>query len=356
MYLRTKITIAVVALFIISVAAIIFIFKPWKTESMPFAEGRGNTTGNIINQGLVTRDGDWIYYSAPVIEYISGTPISESFPFPQLRRVRRDGRGSSERLFAEPPLRPYAINVVGDWLYFRTNYDIRRMHKDGISSEILFRFEGSTNGLLLYIENDWLFFNYRMATDTGTENRIYRMPTDGGMHERISNINATSFNVSDGWIFYSNRDEDYAIYRIRTDGTEPTRLNDDEIRGSIIVDEGWIYYSNHYNGVLRSEPYGDIAIYKMRIDGTERQRITHDVTSGIFNVFDGWIYFSHDSRDGIYRMRTDGTDLQRIGEGVGFDINVIDEWVYFRPGPELNIIAPYYYRMRMDGTERERLH
>jgi hypothetical protein len=36
------------------------------------------------------------------------------------------------------------------------------------------------------------------------------------------------YDLPEGWIYYSNFDDDNAIYRIRTDGSERTKLNDDQ--------------------------------------------------------------------------------------------------------------------------------
>jgi hypothetical protein len=175
----------------------------------------------------------------------------------------------------------------------------------------------------------------------------------GEILERISNANSTSIlSVAEGWIFFANRDSDTIIYRIRTDGTEFSRLNQNPTRGNIIVYDGWVYYRNH--------SLVDASLFRIRIDGSGHERVVHDIV-GFFNVFDGWIYYAGHLSENMYKIRTNGADRQKLAEGIGFDINIVDEWVYFRAGNwyELDILGHILsplYRMRKDGTDRELVH
>ncbi|MCL2577698.1 MAG: DUF5050 domain-containing protein [Defluviitaleaceae bacterium] len=355
MHTRTKIIIVVVTLIIISGAVTVLLFKPWEeyiatSENEPQQkERRGNTAGNIANIGRVAQDGEWIYFSALIHESIPGIPVSETTPLGHLRRKRVDG-GESELLFLVPPLFPESINVIGDWLYFITFDGLHRMRTDGTHVEMLIGCVDTRPNIsrVILIEN-WLFFTLAVDIDGVRERHLYRMSVDGEIHERISNINAGSISVSDGWIYYADRDDNHMVYRIRPDGTERMRLSSGGARGKIIVDDGWVYYSDFS---------GDISIYKIRIDGSEHQRVversSYNGADYEFNIFDGWVYYSSYLSDGIYRIRNDGTDRQRISDGFGREINIIGDWIYYRPGYDADIFSPLY-RMRKDGTEREQV-
>jgi len=65
----------------------------------------------------------------------------------------------------------------------------------------------------------------------------------------------------DGWIYYSNSSDEGKLYKMRTDGTERTKLNDHN-SCCINIAGDWIYYLNSRE---------DYQLYKMRTDGTERQ-------------------------------------------------------------------------------------
>ena len=61
------------------------------------------------------------------------------------------------------------------------------------------------------------------------------------------------------WIYYCNSSDGHKIYKIRTDGTQRTKLNDDYSKDINVVGD-WIYYEN----------ISDDELYKVRTDGTQR--------------------------------------------------------------------------------------
>jgi outer membrane protein assembly factor BamB len=347
MHTRTKIIIAVVALLIVSGVMAAFVLKPWE-KRVELGERRGNTTGNIANMGRVAQDGDWIYYTASIQETIPWIFGSEFLPINQMRRVRRNGR-NDERLYAEIEIASF-MNVMDGWIYFATFDGMYKMRTDGTQLELIIDTPEMFNSVRdINLVDGWLFFSRGVRSIHGIETYLYRMSTDGEIHERIENINASGINVVDGWIYYADVDENFAIYRIRPDGTERMRLSDNEAPRIIIVEDGWVYYANNSD---------NMAIYKMRIDGTEHQMVLereiHYETDENFNISDGWIYYSNCVSNGIYRVRTDGTERQRITEGFCFYIHIVDDWIYFN---DLNYghIFTTTFRVRMDGTDRERI-
>ncbi len=62
--------------------------------------------------------------------------------------------------------------------------------------------------------------------------------------------NTTENVVNDGlvarkgdWIYYRNYDSDKRIFKIRTDGSDKVRVNNDGFRAINVIDE-WVYYQN----------------------------------------------------------------------------------------------------------------
>ena len=79
----------------------------------------------------------------------------------------------------------------------------------------------------------------------------------------VGNIGNNGFAALQGeWIYYKNSDDDYKLYKIKTDGSKRQKVSDDTF-GCINVVGDWIYYSNW------SEGY---EIYKVKTDGSERQK------------------------------------------------------------------------------------
>lgn len=75
--------------------------------------------------------------------------------------------------------------------------------------------------------------------------------------------------------------------------------------------------------------------------------------NGSVDISNGWIYYS--MADGLYRCKQDGTKKERIyftnpkygNNGNVFNINVVDDWIYFS--------YDGYYKIKTDGSELEQL-
>jgi hypothetical protein len=73
-------------------------------------------------------------------------------------------------------------------------------------------------------------------------------------------IYTARFETQGEWVYFSNWGDYMRLYRIRTDGTEMQKLNDDKSY-DIEVSGDWVYYCNSSDGEF----------YKVRTDGTDRQ-------------------------------------------------------------------------------------
>ncbi|EEG77266.1 M56 family metallopeptidase [Dethiobacter alkaliphilus] len=192
------------------------------------------------------------------------------------------------------------------------------------------------NGGLVAYQDGWIYYS-----NPQDEGRLYKKRTDGSEDTRLSNNSAMDINVVENWVYYNhslNRNRETrsmggSVYRVRTDGSEEVRLNDHSSSFVQVVDD-WIYY-------LRFElESGGTVPYKMRLDGSEQTRII-DHNASELNVVDGWAYFIASERASIddfaesqkwvYRVRTDGSDLTRLvargSGGIGYLI-VDGEWMY----------------------------
>jgi hypothetical protein len=106
---------------------------------------------------------------------------------------------------------------------------------------------------------------------------------------------------SGDWVYYVNYDDGESLYRIRTDGTERTKLNDDWSTGINVVGD-WVYYQN----------YDDDSLYRIRTGGTERTKLNDEPSSSI-NVVGDWVYYVNwDDDFSLYKIRTDGTERQQV--------------------------------------------
>jgi len=113
-------------------------------------------------------------------------------------------------------------------------------------------------------------------------------------------------SVVGDWVFYLNGSDGSKLYKIRTDGSSKTKLNDEKSFCINIVDD-WIYYSTQYYGKK---------LYKMRIGGSGKAKLNDDECSHV-NVIGDWVYYhkKNDDKQGssnLYRIRTDSTERQVV--------------------------------------------
>ena len=184
---------------------------------------------------------------------------------------------------------------------------------------------------------DWIYYvNY------SEDGQIYKIRTDGSGRTRVNNDNSRYLNVVGDWIYYSNESDNYKIYKIRIDGSERTRVNNDSSWFLNVVGD-WVYYRNFSDGNK---------LYKIHTDGSKRTRVNDD-SSWSINVVDDWIYYcSLFDGSNIYKIRTDGSERTRVNDDDSWFLNVVDDWIYY-----INDSDNYkIYKIRTDGRERTRVN
>lgn len=197
---------------------------------------------------------------------------------------------------------------------------------------------------------DWIYY-----VNNGS---LYKMKTDWSGKTKIAD-KAFQLRIDDGKIYYLDDSVLCNLYKINTDGTENTKLNDD-IVSSFAISGDWIYYctkkSNDEMNELESKSTPDElktiiigGVYKMKTDGSEKTKLADiDFTSGVIEVSNDWIYYTNSN--GIYKMMTDGTENTKIADEAGIQ-EIKDNWIYYTYD-EAN---QYLYRIKTDGTEKTRI-
>lgn len=177
------------------------------------------------------------------------------------------------------------------------------------------------------------YIYYCNVSDAG---KIYRIKKDGSDKQKINDDASTNIIVANGCVYYRNHSDGGKIYRIDIDGNNRMKLNDDN-SCDINVYNDWLYYIN----------CDDVhKIYCVKIDGTDRKKISDDSNTFYLTVLDGSAYYySYGSANKIYRMRTDGKDKQTLYNGYVSYINVANGYIYYEA--DTNI-----YRIKTDGTDK----
>jgi|GEM_PF-3583679 Bacterial Ig-like domain (group 4). len=271
---------------------------------------QGNSTGNIMNVGLVSQKGDWIYY------------CNHSFNG-ALYKIKNDGTQNT-KLNNDTSI---YINVYGEWVYYYNESDGGKLYRvkiDGTGRTKL----NDDESHFLNIENGWIYYSNK-----SNEDKLYKIRIDGTSKTLLSNDATVYLNVFGDYIYYVNL-SDGKIYRIKTDGTEKQKVSDDTAL-YLNVSEGWIYYVNDY----------DNYIYKMKIDGTDKTKI-YNTRAASINVQGDWIYYTNlDYGNALHKLKTSGsTDLNLTTEE-SYVVNVLDDYITYEGSENTSIL----YKANKDG-------
>lgn len=254
---------------------------------------RGNTVGNIANQGWFAQGGGWVYFSSNE----SGHTLCK-------KRIADPG-GTCLSSAAKPRY----INVVGDWVYY-----------SAVPGEIS-------------LEGDSLLH---------PERYLYKVKTDGSEETRLNDQNTLCVQVMGEWAYYTSfqfETGEYHLYRIRVDGRKKALLKKNVGMDTCVLNP-WVYYGK------------DDGLYRMKINGRGSKRISEDQARCI-SVVGEWAYYRKQAgkRGSLHRVKTDGTKGTRLNHDDSCNILVGSGGIYYINGDDGRKI----YRVLSDGTGRNRI-
>ena len=276
----------------------------------------GNSTGNLLNGGIVAEDNDWIYYANS----------SEN------NTLYKINKSDSTKIKLSDLEWVSHINVLEGWIYFFSaqNEDsmgyIHRIRTDGTDLQKI----TTSNDIFRVSNNGWIYFKDMMPANNG--NGYFKIKHDG-THRQIIMSDEYYYHtpiIENDYILYTFGDStQLVLYNLINNSNSIITTDIHTIFNYILVDD-WIYYQNGIN-----------KIYKMKLDGSDKSEVIDNV--GIFNLNKDYIYFTN-SDNYIYRMNMDGSNIQQLNSMPSHNINIINDWIYFED-QEWN-----YYRMGPDGS------
>ncbi len=308
-------------------------------EKVIIIEKRGNSGGNISNEGIVTLHGEWIYFSNTSD---GGKIYKINIDGSGLTRINNDDSKS--------------LNVVDDWVYYRNDDDNLSIYKIKTDGSGRTRLSEHTWILEIIVIDDWIYYsNY--ASDSFEECGIYKMKTDSSELIRLNYLESELVDVIDGWIYFT---EIYGnaypgeMYRMRIDGTDTTLVNKDWSTFVNIVDD-WIYYVYSPDWRIQDDNRG---IYKISTDGSGRTLLSNESDIGSLNVSGEWLYFTirdynyrtendpYTWAGNIYKMRTNGSGFIKISDHYALNIQIAGEWLYYE-----NSFDGRLYKIKKNGRD-----
>ncbi len=178
----------------------------------------------------------------------------------------------------------------------------------------------------------WLIFG-----NSSDNYYLYKISTDGTGLTALNNYASIPQIVDSDWVYYTNIDDNGSIYKIRLDGTENTKFNNRR-SDYLDFDEEYIY----------SYCPDDGNTYRVKKDGTEESAIIDQ--SPFYTVDNGWITYDHGT--GLGKIRTDGTGktmLINLYQSTGDQLVVDGDWIYY------DIYCESLCKIRTDGTSNTKL-
>ncbi len=163
---------------------------------------------------------------------------------------------------------------------------------------------------------------------------------------------------------YQNKHKEinYRIARADKAGKEIHFVGDENVRAAnMVVYDGWIYYSdNGYigGGIQKEIDTSRVGLYKIRTDGSEKTRLLEggealsseiDYWFGNLSVYKNKLYFI-DLRKGskLCRMNFDGSGLEQLSKGEAdyFTVDEATDTLYYRE-------STYYNYSSQDNSENK---
>lgn len=167
------------------------------------------------------------------------------------------------------------------------------------------------SGFIYFIDGDYKLSIY----DTSVGNKITL---------NISTLCIDSDGIN---IFFEDYSSNDALSSVNTDGTNKTKLNDDEAI-SIANLSGALFYVNASDGNK---------IYKAASDGTGKVKL-NDVKSADLKADSGWIYYINKSDyDRLYKVKSDGTGNTKLSnENYVRNYSIASNFIYFNRSIDAN--------------------
>lgn len=199
------------------------------------------------------------------------------------------------------------------------------------------------NRSLLVKEGDWLY--YRNSYDGGS---IYKVKTDGTQNTKINDISSCNITLDGDWIYFRSlqpSNKFYQLFRIKKDGTELKDLNVKAHKEKIVGD--WIYYipgTNFYDS--------HSGICKMKKDGNSKTSVLNQEEIAYPNINNNCLIYDLDKvlfldREKKLNLNESNDDSYENFHNLNEMLCTTNQWLYFKQ------YNGTYYRMNSDMSNKE---
>lgn len=285
----------------------------------------GTTPANANRFGMVTTQGNWIYFAG-----------SDS----SIYRMRND-KSDIQQICNSSAV---SLNVVGEWIYFvdGTFGGIYKIKIDGTGKTKI----SNVTSYKVYVDGDWVYY-----TDQYWGGYIYKMKSDGSSIKQISSKQCRDYVIKGGYVYFTDFSNGL-VYKCSVNGTGETILCAGFGGSHLTLVGNKLVVTNNYN------------VLSVNLDGSGYYSFgTTNLQYSFLNGYDGWVYYLEDDfRDSsnevssFGRMRYDGSQKTKIYQYEYLNhantfINVAAGWIYFQNEHDNDSL----YRIKFDGRKIERV-
>jgi outer membrane protein assembly factor BamB len=296
-----------------------------------------NAIGNVQNNGIVTFYDDRIYY----------------FDFGSRRRLNSgltsaNPDGSDKVKISDDYFWVSGINVVDGWIYYSCfRGHIYKIEINGENKTTLSTWNINAVGYPhnLQIQDDWIYFQLErsevigdvgnMGGIGGTFWTFWKMKTDGTELTKIYD-GEDGFNmiVYGDWIYYLLRapdtafwgDRDYTLWRMKLDGSGQEKLIDYNVEW-FTIDRGYLYFSNQFSTLI------DNGTFSLNLNDMSVNKISENIWSSL-NAHNGMIFYTASSSgrrlgDSIYRYDIETGESTFLNTN-GFRLNIAGDRLFYQ--------------------------
>lgn len=285
----------------------------------------GSTPANVYDVGNEVQKDGWLYFVDTNGRDASG-----------LYKMRPDGT----ELTKLSNLMGQHINVYKDHMYFVSgSAKLHSVRTDGMNEQ----------NLKHRVEFPHLVDNWMYYSNLNDKYRLYKLNLDTKQNTPLTTEGVHNLSVAGEWAYYT---VDNSIYKIKTSGKSKIRIIEEKYEiDHLILD------SSGENLFYSMANYGQGGMWKISTDGKSKQQLSSQMVGGINEIGD-WIYFAEYSatdysNHAFYRMKKDGSSKEHLVDGRVAGIVITGGWVYYNWLEEDSFGNWTRYKMKLDGTDNQ---
>lgn len=268
------------------------------------------------------QDKDCMYYS-----YFIDSQVNELHEKRGVYKAKIDGT-SAVKISDKPAA---YLNLYKNYIYY-INFDDRkiyRMKKDGSDNKKI----SDEMAISLLVDRGYIYYRDKVAEEAGST--LFRMKIDGSKKVEVTK-DALSYNIIDNYIYYSSRASLGEVYRIKTNGSNKTRIC--KINGVLkYIKDDYIYYSMAQENITDAAQfmYNTTYLNKVKLDGTNSTKLTSEPVYSFYVDKNNIVYFEqfdNQNRDitiNLYKVNSDGQGKTKLAEKISSFFYIYNDQVYY---------------------------